>query len=231
MFLTSSMTPWCLADFVVIIYLHIHTHIYNICIYVLYIYINIYMTVLQSKVIVRCKCLFKAMHTTAPRQWLWPWQGCPSHTHESVRGDKGKGMDIIYIYIYIYIYGSVNWVITGSDKGLSPVWFQNITGLNDEFLSINRTTWNTFQKWINKHKQNSFLFIHYDDVIMGAIASQITSLTITYWTVYRRRSKKTSKLRVTGLCAGNSPGTGEFPAHMASNAENVSIWWRHHVPL
>ena len=44
-----------------------------------------------------------------------------------------------------------------------------------------------------------------------------------------RRSKKTSKSRVTGLCAGNSPGTGEFPAQMASNAENVSIWWRHHV--
>ena len=41
-------------------------------------------------------------------------------------------------------------------------------------------------------------------------------------------SKKTSKLRVTGLCVGNSPGTGEFPAQMASNAENVSIWWRHH---
>ena len=37
-----------------------------------------------------------------------------------------------------------------------------------------------------------------------------------------------SKLRVTGLCAGNSPVTGEFPAQMASNAENVSIWWRHH---
>ena len=46
---------------------------------------------------------------------------------------------------------------------------------------------------------------------------------------FRRKSKKTSKLRVTGLCAGNSPGTGEFPAQMASNAENVSIWWRHHV--
>ena len=29
----------------------------------------------------------------------------------------------------------------------------------------------------------------------------------------RHRSKKTSKLRVTGLCAGNSPVTGEFPAH------------------
>ena len=28
--------------------------------------------------------------------------------------------------------------------------------------------------------------------------------------LFRRRSKKTSKLRVTGLCAVNSPGTGEF---------------------
>ena len=46
--------------------------------------------------------------------------------------------------------------------------------------------------------------------------------------LFRRRSKKTSKLRVTGLCAGNSPVTGEFPAQKASDAENVSIWWRHH---
>ena len=47
--------------------------------------------------------------------------------------------------------------------------------------------------------------------------------------LFRRRSKKTSKLRVTGLSAGNSPGTDEFPAQRASNAENISIWWRHHV--
>ena len=47
--------------------------------------------------------------------------------------------------------------------------------------------------------------------------------------LFRRRSKNISKLRVTGLCAGNSVVTGEFPAQMASNAENVSIWWRHHV--
>ena len=42
------------------------------------------------------------------------------------------------------------------------------------------------------------------------------------------RSKKTSKLRVAGLCVGNSPVTGEFSAQMASNAEIVSIWWCHH---
>ena len=41
-------------------------------------------------------------------------------------------------------------------------------------------------------------------------------------------SKKTSTLRVTGLCVGNSPGTGQYPAQMASNVENVSIWWHHH---
>ena len=45
--------------------------------------------------------------------------------------------------------------------------------------------------------------------------------------LYRRRSKKTSKLRATCLCEGNSPVTGEFPAQRASNAENVSIWWCH----
>ena len=38
--------------------------------------------------------------------------------------------------------------------------------------------------------------------------------------LFRRSSKKISKLRVTSLC--------EFPATVASNAENVSIWWRHH---
>ena len=47
--------------------------------------------------------------------------------------------------------------------------------------------------------------------------------------LFRRRSQKTSKLRVTGLCAGNSPVTGEFSAQLASNAANVSIWWRHHT--
>ena len=47
--------------------------------------------------------------------------------------------------------------------------------------------------------------------------------------LFRRRSKKTPKLLVTGLCAGKSPMTGEFPAQMASNARNISIWLRHHV--
>ena len=47
--------------------------------------------------------------------------------------------------------------------------------------------------------------------------------------LFRRRSRKASKLRVTGICEGNSPVTGECSAQRASNAENVSIWWHHHV--
>ena len=49
--------------------------------------------------------------------------------------------------------------------------------------------------------------------------------------LFRRRSKKTSKLRVTSLCAENSPVTGEFPTQKASYTENVSIWWRHHTDI
>ena len=62
---------------------------------------------------------------------------------------------------------------------------------------------------------------------MNAMASQITSLIIVSSTVLvRRGSKKTSKFRVTGLCAGNLPVTGEFPTQRANNAETVFIWWK-----
>ena len=48
------------------------------------------------------------------------------------------------------------------------------------------------------------------------MASQITSITIVYSTVYWDADQR------------KYPVTGEFPAQRASNAENVSIWWRHH---
>ena len=46
---------------------------------------------------------------------------------------------------------------------------------------------------------------------------------------FRRRSKKTSKLRATGFCEVKSPMTGDIHAQRAGNAENASIWWRHHA--
>ena len=65
---------------------------------------------------------------------------------------------------------------------------------------------------------------------MGAMASQITSLTIVYSIIYsgvdqRKRQSSASLAFVGGIPRAR---TGEFPAQMASNAENASIWWRHH---
>ena len=69
---------------------------------------------------------------------------------------------------------------------------------------------------------------HYIDVIMTTMASQITSLTVVYLTVYSDADQRNIKApRHLPLC-GEFTGTGEFPAQMASYAENVSIWWRHH---
>ena len=48
--------------------------------------------------------------------------------------------------------------------------------------------------------------------------------------LFRRRSKKPSKLRVTRLYERNSPVTGEFPTQRASNAE-VSIWFTLELPV
>ena len=61
---------------------------------------------------------------------------------------------------------------------------------------------------------------------MGTMASQITSLTIVYSTVYsdadQRKHQNSASLEIVwGIHR-------EFSAQMASNAENVSIWWRHH---
>ena len=73
------------------------------------------------------------------------------------------------------------------------------------------------------------IILHYNDVIMGAIASQITSLAIVYSTVYsgwdqRKRQSSASLAFVRGIHLDRW-----IPAQMASNAENVSISWRHHV--
>ena len=72
-------------------------------------------------------------------------------------------------------------------------------------------------------------YSHYCGVIMGATASQITSLTIVYSTVYsdadQRKHQGSASL---AFVRGIHRGPVQFPAQMASNAENVYIWWRHH---
>ena len=54
---------------------------------------------------------------------------------------------------------------------------------------------------------------------MSAMASQITSLAIVYSTIYSDAD----------LGKHQSSASLAFPAQRASNAEYVSIWWRHHA--
>ena len=76
--------------------------------------------------------------------------------------------------------------------------------------------------WTSSHCNS---VVHYDDVVMGTMASQITSLMIVYSTVYSTADqRKHQSSALLAFFAGNSPWTGEFPAQRASNAENVSIY-------
>ena len=71
--------------------------------------------------------------------------------------------------------------------------------------------------------------IHHSDVIMIAMASRITSVSIVYpaacsGTDQRKHPSSASLVFVR-------PVTGEFPAQRVSNAENVFIWSHHHESM
>ena len=60
---------------------------------------------------------------------------------------------------------------------------------------------------------------------MIAIASQMNSLTIVYWTVYSGADQREHQSSASmAFVRGIQPLTGEVSAQMASNADNLSIW-------
>ena len=74
------------------------------------------------------------------------------------------------------------------------------------------------------------IFEHYYDVIIGAIASQITSLTTVYSTAVYSDADQSKHQSSASLAFVREIHRNRWISHaqMASNAENVSIWWRHH---
>ena len=73
-------------------------------------------------------------------------------------------------------------------------------------------------------------FAHYGDVIMGAIASQITSLTIIYLTIYsdadqRKHQSSASLAFVQGIHRGPVNSPHKWPV----TRKMFSFWWRPHV--
>ena len=79
---------------------------------------------------------------------------------------------------------------------------------------------------------NNYLWplqFHYIDVIMRTMAYQITSLTIVYSIAYSGADKKyhQSSASLT-FVRGIHLWPVSSPHKRASDAKNVSIWWRHH---
>ena len=77
---------------------------------------------------------------------------------------------------------------------------------------LRSATWRTALQW--RHNERDGVSNRQRDCLLNRL--------------FRRISKKTPKLCVTGFCEGNPPMTDRCPSQRPSNAEYVSIWWRHH---
>ena len=129
---------------------------------------------------------------------LWLWMGC-IHVVE-LKVDYAQIVSTIFAAHYGY--------------GLVEFHFEWMI-----FPTKQYTLWETFHtlRW---YILLNYITLQWRQNGRGSVSNhQPRDCFLNRW--FRRRSKKTSKLCVTGLCAWNSPGTGEFPAQMASNAENV----------
>ena len=83
---------------------------------------------------------------------------------------------------------------------------------------------------INRSREPSKLReTRYNDVIMGAMASQITSLTIVCSTVCQGADERKYQSSVSlAFVRGIHRGPWNSPTQRDRNAENVSIWRHHH---
>ena len=140
-------------------------------------------------------------------------------------GEIGRGLRLSCGAKALLQLMSANYQIIGN-QNFGAIW---LTVMQCWRISVNPTCtkphniWNTH---LTGYKSYSVWPIyHYSDVMHDGhdVVSNHQRLECLLSRLFRRRSKKTSKLYVIGVCV-----TGEFPAQMASNAEDVSIWWRHH---
>ena len=74
-------------------------------------------------------------------------------------------------------------------------------------------------------------FQEINESLMSAMVSQITGISIVWFTVCSgadQRKRQNSALLAFVRGIHRWLVTGEFPSQLASNADNVSYWWRHH---
>ena len=97
------------------------------------------------------------------------------------------------------------------------------------------STWSKYEFktcFENSHREWTPFYFIYDPTLRWRhnghhSVSNHRSLGCLFYTLFKPTSKKTSRPALLVLCEENSPLTGEFSSQRTSNAENVSIWWRH----
>ena len=163
----------------------------------------------------------------------WPWfiqyyvlSHCPlgmwllspvNHSQTHLRGGYHEN--------FLWLCPQVNttrphwWFVnTDSGKGLMLLGNKSLPGQGwPTSLKPYGVTW---PQWVNGP------CCQYGDVIMSMMASQITGVSIVCSNICCR-SKKTSKLHVTG--EENLLLTGRFPSQRANNTQNFSLWGCCHV--
>ena len=117
---------------------------------------------------------------------------------------------------------SHKWTTTGmtNKKWSRKLWQMERCSAVDEVLAKNSMIWlSDYAKWKTRP--------HYTDVIMGSIASQITSLTIVYSTVYsdadkRKHQSSASLAFVRGIHRGPVNSPHKWPV----TRKMFPFWWR-----
>ena len=125
---------------------------------------------------------------------------------------------------------SQDWLINQSvigDKGAASMTALDIWGIQREFNSLPPgKSWRDFKKdkpclidTFRSFYENALRSMargptdnHYNNIIINAMVSQITSISIVYLTISSGHIKENIKVSVTGLFVGNSPVTGKFHA-------------------
>ena len=134
------------------------------------------------------------------------------------------------IYATHVLYSNKKWDMVGKESENKYISYDGLWSFSFEYnISIQLTVCYAalYRQSTRHHYTERIRIIHYGDVIMSAMASQIIGVSIVCLTACGGNSKKTSKLRVIGLHERNPLVTGGFPSPRASNAANVFILWRH----
>ena len=145
--------------------------------------------------------------------------------HSGREGGSGRSISSYY-FCFPFTSADRTWEVTTSYIESQVLGLSFISNTIALFVTL---PWRQGKSFPELDMTSTDIDPHYSDVILSAMASQITGVSIVYSAISSGPNQRKQKLRVTGLCAGNSPVTGEFPVQRTNYTQIVSIWRHHHA--